>query len=1240
MKILAIRGKNLASLSQAFSVDFTVEPLDSAGLFAITGPTGAGKSTLLDALCLALYDDTPRLLRATAKGISLPDVAGETIAPRDTRTLLRRGASEGFAEVDFAGSDQVIYRARWHVRRARNKSTGKLQAVDMSLVRLPDMTPVGGKLKSEVLPEIEARVGLSFAQFTRAVLLAQNEFAAFLKASDDDRAELLETLTGTDQFGRISIQAFQRAKQQREQAQRLQTQLTNIQPWSEQERQAHTKQHNLAQQHADELQQKLEKLQQKRQWQQQWQQLQSAQQLVEQHWQQAVQARELASERRAYFQQVEAVQPARLHLVAFEQAQQACNQGQNECQLADQMVGQAQATLNQIKLDLQANEQQWQAALQCQADAALELQQAKTLDTVIEASLPACQDAKQEWEQAQQALQLLQQQQLQAQNRRSELEHKLATSTQWLEQHATRQGLAEAWARWETLLAQATSIRQQTLDTRCEVEQAQQHYSLQQAQHQYAQQQQAHAQQALLKAQMALIEANHTYANFNAEDLAQRKHALEQQRTQLAETQVHWQTLQATQNQYQQLMDKVQQFTVMEAELAEGLTMGRLQLPRLEQTWRQAERSWQVAEQACHTNAESLRATLQDNTPCPVCGSLQHPYVNEHAPLRAMLDSLRVEAEGWLHEYNKCATDIQQQKEQLSLTRQQLQQTGEQWEQAAQTLQQLQDVWQRLPWVQAHSSLEPLDWSNGLKVQASQLEQDMLRLHNEESALRAALRERDAAQQAVNEQQRHYAQQAEQAHTVLLALQQAEQHLHTLQQRQERQQQRLQSLLEQLQGAFVDSDWQAQWQADPYDFQQTCQQKVQQWQHQQQDLTHTRQQLATAGVEDSALASQVSQAQTRFEQAQSRFHALQQEWHSRCQARAQLLQGQPVASVETALQTEVDVTQAAVVKVQELQQQASHAFTQAQTRYQHSQLLHASQQTHLHGAQAELQHWLQQAGMALDIAALRRLLSHEDAWLKQERHALQQLDTAVSNSQTLLTERTYALQQHEQQRPAGELAAEHLQAELAQAQQMLHQQRKQLAELELELQRDEERRVSSCTLQAQHTEQLAQARVWEQLNELIGSADGKKFRNFAQQYSLDVLLGYTNRHLADLSRRYVLQRVKDSLALLVIDQDLGGEARSVHSLSGGESFLVSLALALGLASLSSHRVKVESLFIDEGFGSLDADSLQVAMDALDSLQAQGRKVGVISHVQEMTERIGVQIRVKRLSGGQSRLVMG
>src|SRR5690242_2509381 len=116
MKILAIRGNNLASLAGPFEVDFQQEPLASSGLFAISGPTGAGKSTLLDALCLALYDDTPRLLKAGSKGVSLPDVADKSVTPQDPRTLLRRGTAEGHAEVDFIGNDGNAYRARWSVR--------------------------------------------------------------------------------------------------------------------------------------------------------------------------------------------------------------------------------------------------------------------------------------------------------------------------------------------------------------------------------------------------------------------------------------------------------------------------------------------------------------------------------------------------------------------------------------------------------------------------------------------------------------------------------------------------------------------------------------------------------------------------------------------------------------------------------------------------------------------------------------------------------------------------------------------------------------------------------------------------------------------------------------------------------------------------------------------------------------------------------------------------------------------
>jgi exonuclease SbcC len=141
---------------------------------------------------------------------------------------------------------------------------------------------------------------------------------------------------------------------------------------------------------------------------------------------------------------------------------------------------------------------------------------------------------------------------------------------------------------------------------------------------------------------------------------------------------------------------------------------------------------------------------------------------------------------------------------------------------------------------------------------------------------------------------------------------------------------------------------------------------------------------------------------------------------------------------------------------------------------------------------------------------------------------------------------------------------------------------------------------------------------------------------FAQSLTLDALLAHANLHLDDLSPRYRLARVPGhDLDLQVVDRDMGDEIRSVHSLSGGESFLVSLALALGLSSLSSRDTRVESLLIDEGFGSLDPSTFEVALAVLDALQASGRKVGVISHVPGLAERIGVRIAVKPQGPGRS-----
>ena len=190
-------------------------------------------------------------------------------------------------------------------------------------------------------------------------------------------------------------------------------------------------------------------------------------------------------------------------------------------------------------------------------------------------------------------------------------------------------------------------------------------------------------------------------------------------------------------------------------------------------------------------------------------------------------------------------------------------------------------------------------------------------------------------------------------------------------------------------------------------------------------------------------------------------------------------------------------------------------------------------------------------------------------------------------------------------------------------------------ELAFRLRTQTENKAKVSGLQEELNVRRTESERWAKLNELAGSADGAKFRRIAQGYTLDILLNYATVQLRELTRRYRLDRVPETLALQVIDRDMCDEVRTVHSLSGGESFLVSLALALGLSSLSSNRMRVESLFIDEGFGSLDAETLRVAMDALESLRTQGRKIGVISHVQEMTERIPVRICVNRAGNGRS-----
>ena len=165
-----------------------------------------------------------------------------------------------------------------------------------------------------------------------------------------------------------------------------------------------------------------------------------------------------------------------------------------------------------------------------------------------------------------------------------------------------------------------------------------------------------------------------------------------------------------------------------------------------------------------------------------------------------------------------------------------------------------------------------------------------------------------------------------------------------------------------------------------------------------------------------------------------------------------------------------------------------------------------------------------------------------------------------------------------------------------------------------------------------------QLKVWQRLNGLIGSRDGKKFRRFAQGLSLDMLVGHANVHLEKLSERYQLARIEDEeLGLEIVDLFQASITRPMSSLSGGEGFLASLALALGLSDLAGRNVQIDSLFIDEGFGSLDGDTLDEAISALEALRLRDKTVGVISHIDLLKERTSTQVVVGVDAEGRGKL---
>ena len=981
MKILAIRGRNLASLEGDFEIDFTVEPLLSAGIFAISGPTGAGKSTLLDTMCLALFARTPRTDQAKENNVKLQDVSNEQLSQSDPRFLLRRGTSSGFAEVDFMALNGHRYRTRWSVARARDKENGRLQNPRLALYNLDKEEEEQGT-RSDLQARIIDLIGLTFEQFTRSVLLAQNDFSTFLKAEQGEKASLLEKLTGTELYSAISRQIFERNARAKEAFDLIQTRIQGIELLTDEEendlrtRLAGTEKELQRVEKAKAEQQALQEAVRSIEQQitiRQRQQKEAADKLVH--------ATELLTvARHEYEKGVEEQQQSEARFKSLQQEILQARKLDIQLDTAIRDLSHSEQQLKNVMLRKEEAEKKYQAAVLRRRQGAEEI-----------ARLTAWRERYKKKERIAEQLSAL-------------LLHLDAAS-------ATRSGMEAAVRSIETLRQEMAALNKQLSDL----------------------------QQTSANKQQALKRAEADYRNLEEELKAVDAPALDKQ--------------------IEKLRQEREQLLIEQARLeASG-------------------------------NIKDLRGRLQDGQPCPVCGSTHHPFANQVpvAPVSAL------------------------------------------------TLQ-LQDLSNKKETYVAHTR------------HLTRLQQQLLQLHKELADSEAACKEMAGKQQlAASRQEREEAIVKEQSTLLTQSLSAAD-------------------LL------FGNSEWQKAWLQNPETFRKTLTDFARQWHENTEKLHQLERQESAQKAECESLASFLPSLEKQAEES-GQLHEKNRAAFSSLQAeRKKLLNGRSADSVE----------QEYIRRMEELKERLKKL---------------SATQTEQSGIADQTRGIADQIAKDLDEASadLLRRKAALDKWTADY------LDSSGGEPLEVI------LSRYTQEK----------------------------TELAFRLRTQTENKAKVSGLQEELNVRRTESERWAKLNELAGSADGAKFRRIAQGYTLDILLNYANVQLRELTRRYRLERVPETLALQVIDRDMCDEVRTVHSLSGGESFLVSLALALGLSSLSSNRMRVESLFIDEGFGSLDAETLRVAMDALESLRTQGRKIGVISHVQEMTERIPVRICVNRAGNGRS-----
>ena len=1203
--------QNLHSIRDLVEIDFTCSPLVDTGLFAIIGDTGAGKTTILDAVTLALYGDVCR--------------------KSDARETLSYGAEEGFAECEFEAKGRRFL-AQWRVRQTKSKKPGQDKKAERSIAEWEEKSQsfhiVAERKVREVNQFIEEVTGLDFPRFTRSVMLAQGDFAAFLKANEKERSDLLERITGTEIYSELSKAALEKKNLERNVLDGLTEKRDALKILSKEELKEKKSALKQKQKEHKSVKETLDKTNAALNWLLQLEKIERQQVIVNQSIERLNAETDLLKDDLQKLDAHRKSQPLHPTLARLEDKEKEINLIKNDLmRLADAIVELTEKESAQTAIFSQKKEKH--DVLKKEQPKAIRLfDEVSSLDTKIQSKEPAI--TKLQREQAELNFQLEQVHSEKGQLEAKIFDHQRAINelSEWLSENANladlpknlpsieifRKSLGQNFVDQEVLKKSSTTLQSK--------------FETIQNTHTELEKKRRFEQGVLEKLAAQFIEHAPEEFTSDRQDLLEKIgkdiDAAAQQRQYLSELNVF-----ATE--YQYLLSEINQVEERLADLRnEELSLDMAFLNNVEES-EEAENAMRFKQeiyrqQQAIANYEKDRSELKEGDPCPLCFSTDHPF--RHLEFTPFIDRAKTELEqAELFYKNK-------QLERSSLVK-------------------------RLLEIGSHS--RQLDSTS--TGQLGKLKNRLFETEQKIAALFPYLDEGDFARSTMDW-----------AAKKLVGFEE------NLQQKKDNREQlaNLNSLISKQENLLRQLE--TQWKDSQYDLLET-----------ERALQHNLQNLNTldetfiqltfdlnklVGKYDKVFSLETAKAMfTELVSKENEFSVKQntKDGHERQLGLDQLslaqtskiieTVGKKVKTVEADLQKEtaaysilkakradlfggkdpeterelllktLDSLEAEMVLAKVDFDRNKEALALAKQSNDAQQKRLVKEQKTVDDLLKILEKSMAKLGFA-DLTALRSSILPSNEAARIEAKAIKLKQQEIEFHQELKRVEKEFNAAHK--KPLTDQAFEPLKVESKILETSYLEIQRNIGALQQQLKDNESLEAESVQLMEQIDLQRATYNRWMALYDLIGSSDGKKFRVFAQGLTLQKLVQLANIHLENLFGRYlIIKRPSEDLELDIVDTYQADNVRSMHTLSGGESFLVSLALALGLSDLAGKNANIKSLFIDEGFGTLDDQSLDMALGTLENLQAKGKTIGIISHVKELKERISTQVKVVKRGGGVS-----